>query len=114
MSNEINLVQVATGTLDPGWWCELYDHSGAGYEETRVKGRFWTIVPEPDWPIGTGFVPQKIDLQITKVWDTVWVGVDRTKTYQRNVGFTNIGTMTAGWRALRAETDNRLPVWPPQ
>src|SRR2546425_2933066 len=79
MSNEVNIVETAYGTLDPGLWVEVYDWSG-NYNATRVKARFFTVAPDPWIPIGGGvlveFQPNKLDLEITRTWATVWVGSD--------------------------------------
>lgn len=109
MSNEVNIVETAYGTLDPGFWVEIYDWSG-NYDATRVKARFFTVEPDPWIPLGDGilieFQPDKLDLEITRTWATVWVGADGSQTFQRNARIENIGTSTAAYHLLRAETDN--------
>jgi hypothetical protein len=105
MSNEVNIVETFRGTIDPGWSWQFYDWSG-DYNVTRIKARFFTVEPDPDQPLGTGDRPQHLDLEITRVWETVWVGTDGRYAFQRNVEMANIGTMTAGYHILRAETDN--------
>lgn len=108
MSNEVNIVETAYGTLDPGLWVEIYDWSGS-YDATRVKARFFTVAPDPLIPIGGGlveFLPDKLDLEITRSWETVWVGADGSHTFQRNARIENIGISIAAYHLLRAETDN--------
>ena len=105
MSNEVNIVETFRGTVDPGWSWQFYDWSG-NYYATRVKARFFTVEPDPDPPFGTGVRPQKIDLEITRVWETVREETDGSYSFQRNAEMANIGTMRAGYRILRAETDN--------
>ena len=109
MSNEVNIVEIAYGTLEPGWWVEIYDWSG-NYDATRVKARFFTVAPDPLIPIAPGIMwestPTKLDLEITKTWATVWVDAKGDQTFQRNARIENIGTDTAAYHLLRAETDN--------
>ena len=105
MSNEVNIKETFWGTIDPGWSLPFYDWSG-DYYVTRVKARFFTVEPDPDPPLGTGRRPQHLDLEITRVWETVWEGTDGKYAFQRNVEMANIGTMRAGYHILRAETDN--------
>jgi hypothetical protein len=109
MSNEVNLQTTFLGTLDPGWSIELYDWSG-DYDKTRVKGRFFTVAPLPDPPFGTGVRPQHIDMEIIRVWETVWEGTDGRYVFQRNLTVMNVGPMTGGYAVIRAETDNDYPV----
>jgi len=109
MSNELNIVETAYGTLDPGQAVEIYDWSG-GYDENRVKARFFTIAPDPWIPLGGGVkvegLSEHVDLEVTRTWATVWVAADGSPTFQRNARIENTGPYTCAYHLLRAETDN--------
>jgi hypothetical protein len=108
MSHEVNIVETAYGTLDPGVWVEIYDYSGS-YDKIKVKARFFTVAPDPWLPFAGGLLewaPNQLDLEITRVWETVWVAADGTPTFQRNAHIANVGSNTSAYRLLRAETDN--------
>lgn len=108
MSNEVNIVETFYGTIDPGVPLEFYDWTGE-YDQVRVKARFFTVAPDPELPFGPGtieFFPNKLDLEITRTWETVWVDGSGNKTFQRNTTIQNVGESTAAYHLLRAETDN--------
>ena len=108
MSNELNIVETFYGTIDPGVVLEFYDWSG-DYDETRKKARFFTIEPDPEISFDGGtleFFPNKLDLELTRTWATVWGDDNGNATFQRNATITNIGESTAAYHLLRAETDN--------
>jgi hypothetical protein len=108
MSHEVNIAETAYGTLDPGIWVEIYDWSGS-YSKVKGKARFFTVAPDPWLPFDGGtleFQPDKIDMEITRVWNTVWVADDGSQTFQRNVRIENVGSSTSAYHLLRAETDN--------
>jgi hypothetical protein len=111
MSNEVNISQLAYGTLDPGWWVEWYVPR-PNYDAAKQKVAFFTIVPDPVIGgieiIGVGETVNR-DLEITRSWNTVWStgtskGIDHV--FQRNVRITNPGSLTAAYELLVAETDN--------
>jgi hypothetical protein len=108
MSNEVNIVETFYGTIDPGVLIEFYDWSG-NYDDVRKKARFFTVEPDPALPFDGGTIevyPNKLDLELTRSWVTVWVDANDSKTFQRNASVTNIGEATAAYHLLRAETDN--------
>lgn len=109
MSHEVNISETFYGTIDPGVTLEFYDWEG-DYDNVRKKARFFTVAPDPLIPIGGGWeleiYPTALDLEITSVWNTVWVDADGNPTFQRNARVGNIGTATAAYHLLRAETDN--------
>lgn len=95
-------------TIDPGVTIEFHDWNG-NYDDVRKKARFFTVEPDPEIPFDGGtieFLPNKLDLELTRSWVTVWVDSNDNRTLQRNVSVTNIGEATAAYRLLRAETDN--------
>ena len=108
MSNEVNIVETFYGTMDPGVVLEFYDPSGK-YEDVRHKACFFSVEPDPVLP-GNGFsyewVPNKLDLEVTRTWTTVWVDANDNRVFQRNATVANIGQSTAAYHLLRAETDN--------
>ncbi|MBV8614100.1 MAG: hypothetical protein JOY66_10065 [Acetobacteraceae bacterium] len=108
MSNEVNITETFFGTMDPGEVLQLFDWSG-NYDQIRAKARFFSVSPDPLIPFDGGtieFEPNQLNLEITRVWNTVWVDVNGNATFQRNVEITNIGGSTAAFHLLRAETDN--------
>jgi hypothetical protein len=116
VSNEVNIVEIAYGTLDPGMPpIEIYDYTvgEADYNRARVKARFFSLIPDPWIPIPGGsleVLPSKLEMEITRVWVTVWAADDGSPygahSFQRNVRFANVGDYTAAYHLLRAETDN--------
>jgi len=112
MSNEVNISEIGFGTLDPGVGLEIYNwtSSEAEYNERRRKVRFFTIAPDPLIPIGDvgtiEFVPGVSEMEITRIWSTVWTGVNDDHAYQWNVAVRNVGQQTTAWHLLQAETDN--------
>lgn len=107
MSNEVNIVEIAYGTLDPGMSIDIYNWTvdEADYNRARVKARFFSVIPGTFW-----VRPYKVDLEITRTWVTVWAADDGSPTgahsFQRNVQITNVGDTLAAYHLLRAETDN--------
>jgi hypothetical protein len=110
MSNEVNVSEIAYGTLDSGVELEIYHWGSSGsYDAQRKRGRFFSISPDPAIPFDGGtieFVPNKVDLQITRVWNTVWTGDDESHVFQSNIAVGNIGGSTSAYHLIQAETDN--------
>jgi hypothetical protein len=116
MSNEVNIVEIAYGTLDPGMPpIEIYNWTAdeADYNRAKVKARFFSVIPDPWIPIAGGsfeVLPSKLDLEITRTWITVWAWDDGSEfgahSFQRNIQIANVGEETAAYHLLRAETDN--------
>jgi hypothetical protein len=109
MSNELNLREVANGTIDPG--VTLFNYFILGdYASEHKKHRFFTIGPDPSLPFDGGtvtFGPSVVNLEITRTWSTVWVSPDAsTLTFQNNIEWTNIGDTPSAYHILLAETDN--------
>ena len=114
MSNELNVQETFYGTLDPGVEIELYRWD-TDYDTHRKRASCFSVAPDPAIPLGGGytaeFAPGKVDLQITRVWNTVWTapavpGQNLQHTFQWNVALKNIGDQTAAYHLLQAETDN--------
>jgi hypothetical protein len=119
VSNQVNIFEMAYGTLDPGVPpIEIYNWTTdeADYNRARVKARFFSVIPDPWIPIpgapgvSVEVLPSKLDLEITRTWVTVWASDDGSPTgahsFQRNVQITNVGDETTAYHLLRAETDN--------
>jgi len=111
VSNEVNIVEMAYGTLDPGLSVEIYNWTvdEEDYNRARVKARFFSVVPDPF--LGQfELIPNKLDFEITRTWVTVWVWEDGSgndaHSFQRNVRISNVGDSTGAYHLLRAETDN--------
>ncbi len=112
MSNEVNISQLAYGTLDPGFWVEWYIPR-PDYEAARKKVASFTVVPDPVVggvdiaPVGEWI---NMDLEITRIWNTVWeTGTPQGNiehVFQRNVRITNPGAQQTAYELLVAETDN--------
>lgn len=113
MSNEVNITEIAYGTIDPGvpplefyYWTSGENE----YNQVRVKARFFTVEPDPWLPLGdigvVEFEPSQMNLELTRTWATVWVGADGSHSFQRNAAIQNIGDFTSAYHILLAETDN--------
>jgi hypothetical protein len=112
MSNEVNISQLAYGTLDPGFWVEWYVPR-PNYDAARKKVAFFTIVPDPVIggtdiaPVGSSI---NMDLEITRTWNTVWeTGFPDGSiehVFQRNVRINNTAGEPTAYELLVAETDN--------
>jgi hypothetical protein len=100
MSNEVNMSTPFNFVIQPGATWDLYSPGHSGN-----KARFFTVNPDPD-PYGIEFEPNQMDLEITRVWSTLWVSDTGALNYQWNVRVTNPGGSTAGCRLVVAETDN--------
>jgi hypothetical protein len=109
MSNELNVTDIFQGTIDPGVELEFYDWHG-DYDTHSKRAWFCTVAPDPWIEIpgfgDLGIFPNKLDLQVTATWSTVWADIDANLTYQRNTRVVNIGGSTATYHVIRAETDN--------
>ena len=111
MSNEVNISQLAYGTLDPGLWVEWYLHR-PNYDAAKHKAAFFTVVPDPAvGGIELIFVGETIvrDLEITRTWNTVRsIGLANgiEHQFQRNVRIFNPAGESTAYELLVAETDN--------
>jgi hypothetical protein len=111
MSNEVNITQVAYGTMDPGVSIEWY-LPRPDYDEARRKVAAFTVVPDPvigGIEIAVLGETTHIDLDITRVWNTVWsTGTERgiDHVFQRNARVSNTAGVSAAYELLLAETDN--------
>ncbi len=105
MSNEVNISEVAFATADLGveW---TINHWGIQPQ----KARFFTVVPDPRIPFDGGTIliepSGPYNIEITRVWSTVWVSDNGAITYQWNTVVTNVGSWTSAFHLLMAETDN--------
>jgi hypothetical protein len=111
MSNEVNVTEIFYGVLDPGLEIELYfwgDNNS--YNKRRHKARFFSISPDPEIPLKSGgtleLTPDVLNFEITRVWNTVWVSPEDDRVFQSNLSIKNLGTSTAAYHIIQAETDN--------
>jgi hypothetical protein len=117
MSNEVNVREIAYGTLDPQVEIEIYfwgDYNS--YNTQRKRARFFSVSPDPEIPFPGGgtyeWEPSVHNLQITRVWNTVWASFDqnegkRKHVFQSNVAIKNIGDeFISAYHLIQAETDN--------
>jgi hypothetical protein len=109
MSNEVNIAELASGTLAAGTSVEWY-LPRPNYDASKAKVAFFTIVPNPATPAGE--LTGNVDMEITRTWNTVWSNVHSGGTdhaFQRNVRLTNPaapGGHASSYHLLVAETDN--------
>ena len=74
MSNEVNMSTPFNFVIQPGATWDLYSPGHSGN-----KARFFTVNPDPD-PYGIEFEPNQMDLEITRVWSTLWVSDTGART----------------------------------
>ena len=102
MSNEVNISEVAFGFADRGVEWEINQ-----WNVQPQKARFFTVVASPAI-ILVGFPGGPWDMEITRVWSTVWQSDTGALTHQWNVRVKNVGHLddTVYYQLLMAETDN--------
>ncbi|AQV95060.1 hypothetical protein BJN34_14355 [Cupriavidus necator] len=113
MSNEVNISQIASGTLDPGHGWEFYVPR-PDYQAQIGKVAFFTAVPDASFDIVLEGYPEHRDIEITRTWNTVWSSLTAQgvaqgyidHVFQRNVTVENLGPITTAFYVLVAETDN--------
>jgi|ERR1700722_2131445 hypothetical protein len=109
MSNEVNVSQIGSGTLDPGegWEVHVWTGSESEYKKERKRARFFTVVPDPDVRVEINGIVQ---MEITRVWNMVRTTIPPdfkiVNVLQWNVAILNSGGQISAWELLQAETDN--------
>lgn len=111
MSNELNVTELASGVLDPGFEVEMYFWGdNKSFNRKRHKARFFSVTPDPVIPwegVGTiEFWPSVLNFEITRAWNTVWVSATGDRVFQTNVAIKNLGPNTGAFHLIQAETDN--------
>lgn len=112
MSNGVDVQEIAYGGLDVDVPIELYFWTTreGDYDIARQRARFFTMVPDPKFTHGNGGSyqdwPVKIDMEIARVWSTVWEAQDRSHSLQYDLAIVNYGEGQADYRIPMGETDN--------